>query len=330
MRNTLSQYPPIITQFAKVVTLALVCLLCVKATMTFAADNRISIGTGGKAGVYYPAGGAICNFANQGLSDFKCRVRTTKGSLDNLRKLRSGQFDIVVARSDWAKWALNGTGKFGPAGQHQNLRSLFSLHSEPFTILARSDAKIDNLNDLRGKRINFGSPSSALASQFLPALGWGVSDFAAVGSKKTNDQGSALCKGQFDAVVYTVGFPSGWVQRTTKQCPVSLVNLTGRRIDTLVASSKELSKVTIPGGLYIGVDTPTETFGYRATILTRAGVPDEVIYGVVKSTFQNLEKMRTLHPAWRGLKHSEMIRDSLVAPLHPGALKYYRERGWLK
>lgn len=327
MRNSHSQNPHSMSRFA---TLALVCLLTINANTTFAADTKISIGTGGKTGVYYAAGGAICKFANRDLSDFKCKAKATKGSPDNLPKLRSGKFDIVVARSDWAKWALNGVGKFRNAGPDQNLRSLFSMQPEPFTIVVRSDAKIDNLNDLKGKRISFRSTNSSIVTKYLPALGWRASDFAAVNSKKIRDRGNALCKGDIDAMVDAVGFPSGTTQKTAKKCPVELVSLTGPRIDSLVARSKELSKATIPGGLYIGVNTPTKTFGYRATILTRADVPVEVIYDLVKSTFENIEKLRTLHPAWRNLIPSEMIRDSLVAPLHPGAVKYYRERGWLK
>lgn len=305
-----------------------VCFVCITCSAAIASDTRLAFGTGGERGVYYPAGLAICKFVER--NGFRCRAKATKGSPDNLARLRRGKLDLIVARSDWALRALNGTEKFENAGPYRNLRSLFSLHSEPLFVLARHDAKIRNLKDLRGKRINIGSPASEVAARFLPALGWSSADFAAIGNLGTKDQGQALCRDRFDVAIYTVGVPSGRIEEALRQCPLNLVNLNGRGIDRLVSSSDELSKVTIPRGIHYGQETPIETFGYRATILSRTEVSDEVIYEVVKSTFENLDRLRTLHPAWSNLQQAEMINESLVAPLHPGAIKYYRERGWIK
>ncbi|TLP57563.1 TAXI family TRAP transporter solute-binding subunit [Parasedimentitalea maritima] len=155
----------------------------------------------------------------------------------------------------------------------------------------------------------------------------GKDDFTSIGTLKPKDHGKALCRGQFDAVFAVVGYPSGAIRATAKKCAVNLVNLQSRQIDRLIAKSPEFSRTTIPRGTYPGVDTDTETFGYKSTLLTHANVPDQVVYELVRATFENLEEMRGEHPAWHDLQPSKMIRDSLVAQLHSGAAKYYRERG---
>lgn len=300
------------------------------AMIAQSADTRIVIGTGGKAGVYYQAGTTLCGFVNRASVGIKCKAQSNRGANENFPKLRSGKYDFIVARSDWAKHATDGTRNFSSVGRDPNLRSVFSLHGEPLTVVARVDANISDQDDLKGKRLNLGPGGPGVIAQLLRAHKLGENDFAAIGSLKHKDQGKALCRGQFDAVFSITGYPSGYIQATAKKCAVNLVNLQSRQIDRLIAKAPELSRTTIPGGVYHGVDVNTGTFGYKSSLLTHANIPDQIVYDLVKSTFENLEKMRGQHPAWHDLQPSKMIRDSLVAPLHPGAIRYYRERGWLK
>lgn len=299
------------------------------AMIAQSADTRIVVGTGGKAGVYYQAGSTLCGFVNRASVGIKCKAQSNRGANENFPKLRSMKYDFIVARSDWVKDAVNGTRNFTSVGRDPNLRSVFSLHGEPLTVLARVDANISDQDDLRGKRVNLGPGGPGIIAQLLRVHKLGKDDFTSIGTLKPKDQGKALCRGQFDAVFAVVGYPSGHIRATAKKCAVNLVNLQSRQIDLLIAKSPEFSKTTIPRGAYPGIDTSTETFGYKSALLTHANVPDQVVYDLVKATFESLEKMRGQHPAWHDLQPSIMIRDGLVAPLHPGAIRYYRERGWL-
>ncbi|WP_372572505.1 TAXI family TRAP transporter solute-binding subunit [Ruegeria jejuensis] len=295
-----------------------------------AEDAKITIGTGGKTGVYFRAGEALCDLSDQTATGLRCRAKSSGGSFDNLVKLRSNSINLAIARSDWVAQAVNGIGRFNGAGPDKDLRSLYSLHAEPLNIIARRDSGIRSLDDLKGKRVNFGSWDAPLVQRLLRAKGWESSDFAKVVPATTKKQGKLLCAGEFDAIIYTVGFPSLSIFELTKSCPVRFVDAGDPAINRLVKSSDELSRATIPGGMYRGVDDPVETFGYRASVVTRADIPDAVVYEFVKSTMQDTSKLRSYHPAWHALHPRKMTQDGLVAPLHPGAAKYYRERGWIK
>ncbi|MEE4317206.1 MAG: TAXI family TRAP transporter solute-binding subunit, partial [Erythrobacter sp.] len=127
-----------------------------------AQDTFISIGTGGVTGVYYPAGGAICRLVNRDRAEhgIRCGVESTGGSIFNLNAIRSGELEFGVAQSDWHFHAYNGSSRFEENGAFEGLRAVFSLHPEPFTVVARADAGITNFEDLKGKRVNIGNPGS--------------------------------------------------------------------------------------------------------------------------------------------------------------------------
>ena len=214
----------------------------------------------------------------------------------------------------------------------ENLRAVFSLHPEPFTVVARADAGIKNFDDLKGKRVNIGNPGSGQRGTMdvvLEAKGWTTDDFALASELKPAEQAAALCDNQIDAMIYTVGHPSGSIQEATTACDSVLVNVTGPEIDKLIADNPYYAPATIPGGMYRGTDEDVTTFGVGATVVTRAEVPDEVVYQFVKAVFENFDDFKNLHPAFANLTEANMIKNSLSAPLHPGAEKYYRERGWI-
>ncbi|NRB17376.1 MAG: TAXI family TRAP transporter solute-binding subunit [Rhodobacteraceae bacterium] len=305
-------------------------LFCSIAAVAQSADTKIVVGTGGKAGVYYRVGEALCRFVNSARSDIKCKARSTMGARENFPKIRQGKFDFIVARSDWARDALHGAAVFASVGPDENLRSVFSLYGEPATLIARQDAGITSPGNWAGKRIEPGWVSRSFFETLLKLHGVPKDEFPTGKSVKPGHWGKALCGGEIDALLLVGASPSGLIQKIAKRCPVTLVRLSGKRVNRLVKGASELSKTTIPGGIYQGVGSSTESFGYSASVLSRADVPEQVVYDFVKATFQNIEKMRSQNPVWHDLHPSKMIRDGIVAPLHPGAIRYYRERGWLK
>jgi TRAP transporter TAXI family solute receptor len=302
---------------------------------TAAAEQQfVSIGTGGVTGVYYPTGGAICRLVNKGRKEHgvRCSVESTGGSVYNLNTIRQGELDFGVAQSDWQYHAYNGTSKFEDQGAYENLRAVFSVHPEPFTVVARADSGISSFADLEGKRVNIGNPGSGQRGTMevvMGALGWDKSTFALASELKSAEQSQALCDNKIDAMIFTVGHPSGSIKEATTSCDSVLVPVTGPEIDKLVGDNDYYRHATIPGGMYRGTDEDTETFGVGATFVSSTDVPDEVVYVIVKAVFENFDQFKKLHPAFANLKPEEMIKDGLSAPLHDGAAKYYKEKGWM-
>jgi len=306
--------------------------LVLSAGAGLAQQQFISIGTGGVTGVYYPTGGAICRLVNKTRKEtgIRCSVESTGGSIYNINTIRSGELEFGVAQSDWQYHAYNGTSKFKDAGPFKKLRAVFSVHPEPVTILARRDAGIKNITDIPGKRFNIGNPGSGTLGTWEvieEAMGWKRDDLALAAQMKSSETGSALCDNKIDGYFWLVGHPSGLTQETIASCDAVLVPAVSPEIDKLIADNPFYRKAVIPGGMYPGNPDDVVTFGVGATFVTSADVPDEVVYTVAKAVLGNLDDFKKLHPAFANLKAEEMISDSLSAPLHPGAIKAYKELG---
>lgn len=314
-------------------TLILTAMLAVSNIAS--ANNFITIGTGGVTGVYYPTGGSICRLVNKGRKQHgvRCSVESTAGSVYNINTIRAGDLDMGVAQSDWQYHAYNGTSKFKDAGAFKKLRAVFSVHAEPFTVVARADSGIKNFEDLKGKRVNIGNPGSGQRGTMevlMKAMGWDKSAFSLASELKSSEQSSALCDNKIDAMVFTVGHPSGSIKEATTSCDSVLVNITGPVVDKLIADHDYYRKAVIPGGMYRGNPDDTTTFGVGATFVSSTATSADTVYTVVKSVFENLDSFRKLHPAFANLKADEMVKDGLSAPLHDGAAKYYKEAGLIK
>jgi TRAP transporter TAXI family solute receptor len=295
----------------------------------------ITVGTGGVTGVYYPAGGAICRLVNRDRAKhgLRCSVESTGGSVANVNLLKSGEIEFGVAQSDVQHNASKGMAQFQKDGAVGDLRAVFALHPEPFTVVARKEANITKFEDFKGKRFNVGNPGSgtlASMNELLGAMGWKMSDFGLASELRPDEHGPALCDGKIDGFFYAVGHPSANIQDPTTICGAKLVSLTGPAVDKLVKERPYYAVATIPGGMYPNNPQPTTTFGVQATIVSSAKVPADVVYTVVKTVFDNLDEFKKLHPALAHLKPEDMIKNGLSAPLHDGAVKYYKEKGWIK
>ena len=300
-----------------------------------AQQKFVTIGTGGVTGVYYAAGGAICRLVNKDRAkhNIRCSVESTGGSVFNVNTIKAGELDMGVAQSDVHFNALKGVGQFKESGAYGDLRAVFSLHPEPFTVVARKEAGVKKFEDFKGKRFNVGNPGSgtrASMEEMLAAMGWKLSDFGLAAELKADEHGPALCDGKIDGFFYAVGHPSANIQDPTTTCGAQLVSLTGPAVDKLVKDNPYYAKATIPGGLYPNNPQETQTYGVLATFVSSSKVPADTIYQVVKAVFDNFEDFKKLHPALANLKAENMVKDGLSAPLHEGAVRYYKERGWLK
>jgi TRAP transporter TAXI family solute receptor len=299
-----------------------------------AAEEFVTIGTGGITGVYYPVGGAICRLVNKGRKEHgvRCTVESTGASVFNVNAIRSGDLSMGIVQSDTQFYAYNGTEGFAKAGPDKNLRALFSLQSEAFTLVARDDAGIAKFEDLPGKRMNLGDPGSGNRSTLellMKEYGWTAETYRLATDLKPAEMAGALCDNKIDAYVDVVGHPNGSVKEAAATCGSHLVPVAGPKVEVFMKKYPFYPEAVIPGGMYQGTDKDVKTFGPRATLLTGAGLPDETAYRITKAVFENLDEFKKLHPALAELTPQNMLEGNSV-PYHPGAVKYFKEAGLMK
>ena len=298
------------------------------------ATQVVPVGTGAITGVYFPVGVALCRVVNQHRREtgLRCAATLSEGSVANIAALRDDRDGLAIVQSDVQAAALAGTGAFVSAGPYPGLAAVMGLYPEPLTLVARTDAGVGGVEDLAGKRAWLGPEGSGtreLAGRLVAALGWTDATFAATPAVRPEDVAQALCAGEIDAFFYVVGHPSQPVQEATTNCDARVLPITGGVVDELVASDPALAVATIPGGLYRGSPAPVDTFGVSATLVARDSEPEDAIYTMVRAIFGDFDMLRGLDPVLANLDPEAMVRDGLTAPLHPGASRYYRERGWI-
>ena len=297
----------------------------------------IAIGTGGPTGVYFVVGNSVCRMVHKEAAEgrggrennIRCAAPSTAGSVYNINNIKAGELDFGVAQSDWQFHAFNGTSRF-EGNQVSELRAVFSVHPEPLHIIVGANSGINSWDDLKGKRVNIGNPGSgqrATTEFLLEAHGMSVDDFALAAELTSTEQSAALCDGKIDAYIYTVGVPNAGVSVATDGCDARIIDFTTSVAAGLVSDRPYYAWATIPAGTYKTTGADVTTFGVMATFVANANVPDDVVYEVTRAVFENLEDFKALHPAFRNLDPKKMITDGLSAPLHPGAIRYYREKG---
>lgn len=308
------------------------------AVPTAQAAEVLTVGTGSKGSAYYPLGRAVCKLINRNVEDLSCEILTAEGgdvpeSITNLINVINGAVEIGVTRSDWQHFALTKTGP-GPFrfmhARFDNLRALFSVYSEPLTILVRHDADIQILDDLKDKRINIGrfnSDSRVAMEMVMAAKGWTTEAFALAGQLPAGQQSLAFCHNRVQAIVFMTSHPDPSIEQTIRLCRGKMINVSGPEIEKLVAEKPYLTFTTIPTELYTGMTTQVETFGVAVTVVSSSDVSNEIIYKFVKGVFEHLPEFRKMHPALRYINPERMAKDGLSAPLHPGAERYFREKG---
>jgi TRAP transporter TAXI family solute receptor len=305
------------------------------ASPSVAAQQKfVTVGTAAVSGLYYVVGGAICRMMNKErkTTGVRCSSESTPGSVSNVNVIKSGDIDFAVVQSDIHYHAVMGDGTFKDAGPGKNLRSVFSAYPDALNVLARPGLDAHSLEDFKGKRFNVGNKGSgqrASIEELLQKLGMSYSDFAAATELDGDEQARALCENRIDGLFYDVAHPSAAIQDATTLCNSKFVPLSGPAVDELVKERPYYSYFTVPGGMYPNNPDPIQTYGPRATVMTNSKTPDEVVYLLVKSVFENFDEFKKLHPILKSLNKEDMVKVGLTAPLHPGAIKYFRDKGLL-
>lgn len=296
----------------------------------------VTIGTGGVTGVYYPTGGAISRMVNNKFDTYKIKatVESTSGSVFNINAVVKGDLEFGVAQSDRQYQAYRGLAEWAESGPQSDLRSVFSVHPESITLVASDESGIREVSDLRGKRVNLGNPGSGQlqnSKDVLAAVGISEDEISAEYVKAVEAPG-LLQDGRIDAFFYTVGHPAGNIKEATSgRVKVRLIPITGPAIEEMVKDRPYYAEATIPHEFYETAVNEDDilTIGVKATFVTSKRVAPEVVYAITKEVFENLDDFRELHPAYKVLSENDMLKG-LSAPIHPGALRYYRESGLIE
>lgn len=295
------------------------------------AQKVISLGTGGVTGLYYPMGGALCRLVNQARQEYgiRCAVRSTLGSVSNVEQVINHELDMGIAEAGQLYNTVRGFEKSTDNKSNQPLRTITSLFPEYISILVRSDAGINNFEDLLNKRINIGKPGTSQRSTIellMKVHGWRLNDFSEVTELEPSEQATALCENRIDATLYVVGHPSGTIKEALRDCTSRLISLSKKEREALILQNPYYREVTISGDFYSPDLSDVITVGVNATLFARAELSEDVAYAVVKSLFEQFDSFRKLHPAFRFLNPQQMMEaTNLPLPLHPGAAKYFRE-----
>lgn len=293
----------------------------------------VTIGTGGVTGLYYPTGGAISKMVNDRFDQYgiKATVESTSGSVFNINAVLNGDLEFGVVQSDRQFQAYNGLAEWSGAGRQTELRSVFSIHPESITLIAAKGSGIRQIKDLRGKRTNLGNPGSGQlqnSRDVLKAAGLTEQDLSAEYVKAVEAPG-LLQDERLDGFFYTVGHPNGNIKEATSgRIKVFIVPIKGEDVDKMLQEYPYYTKSVIPQSFYpYALNTEdTETIGVKATFVTSKRVAENIVYAITREVFENFEDFKSLHPAYQVLTKQEML-EGLSAPVHKGALRYYKEAG---
>lgn len=295
----------------------------------------VTIGGGYTTGLYYQSANAIAKIVDkrsQALG-LRCKVVPTTGSSENVEEVMAGKVQFAYVQSDVQFQAWNAAGKWSTKGAQKDLRSVFALYPETLTLIAAEGSGIGSIENLRGKRVNIGVPGSGqyeVALQALTAVGIDSDGQMTTTNYQASEAPDLLQRGQIEAYFYVVGHPNMNVREVTtgKIKKVRICEIAGPGIDTMLRDKPYYVGTVIPMQFYPNAVNTGDvlTFGVKATLVTSASVPDEVVYKLTKEVFENLDQFKRLVAAQWQLTKKGML-EGLTAPIHPGAMKYYKEAG---
>jgi TRAP transporter TAXI family solute receptor len=320
---------------ALTVTRVVAILVAMGTACTYVvARPDVLIGTASPTGMYHALGGSMCRLFNLETARHgrRCSEEPSSGSVANIESLGRGRIHLGIVHSDVLADAVAGQGVFAARGPTPDLHILFAGHDEVLTLVAPRDSAVRTVADLRGTRVNIGPPGSrerAGMERILAALGLVRGDLTEARELSAAAQSRAFCAGELDVIVYSVAHPHGLIADVTRTCRGRLVDVSGLGIERMVAELSRYERVVIPGGTYADNPADVRTFGVRAVIVAGPRVSDIIAYEMTRAVFDNVDAFRRLHPAFGRLSVNDMVHVGVRAPFHAGALRYYRERGWL-
>lgn len=291
--------------------------------------SHLLFGTGSVQGVYFPIGGVICRLLNRhkNLHKIRCSLESTGGSIYNLKEIGEGNFDLVFAQSDWQFHAYHGTSTFEKQGANKSLRAVFALEADPLALIVRADSEVKAFDDLAGRRVSFGYTRSLqhrIIDDLLDIKGWSDENFEEVRPMSDIKQVTQLCAGDIEAITLLSSSLNDNLRDISQDCEIRLIPIVGPEISEVIKAKPYYRTGKILKGMYAGGED-VMSFGLGATFVASESTSPKAIYHVVKEVVENFRDFKSLHPSLAGLDKKELSYAGISIPLHPGAIRYYKE-----
>lgn len=294
-------------------------------------SNLIRLASGPISGIYFPIANNICKIINNNPSNnFKCLTMPTEGSVYNLEQIAKSSIPFGISDAEILNEAFMQQDNF-KNNNYKNLRLVFFLHEETYSLVTRKEELISNIKDLIGKKINIGIKGSGTRKSFenlFKIYNLNYQDFEKVTQYSVYDQAAELCNKNIDAAMYMIGHPNNLISEAAKLCDIKFIPITGKEVNNFISQNLYYFKTSIPSNLYgLNIsDTPIETIGSRASVVTNEKLNQDIVYNFVKSSFESIDLLKS-HNSLNQLEINQMVNTDSNIPFHDGALKYFREIG---
>ncbi len=303
-----------------VLALVLGCLV----SMAHAEDPKfLRIGTASLGGNYFPMGAAIATIIEQHVPGHKATAQASSGSAYNMTAIQDKEQEMAVCQGPAVSSAVAG-------GKSPDVRTIANYSATPQHILVRVDAGINSVADLKGKKLEMlaaGDGVEVSTRKVLAAIGLGWDDIKPEYSGNRVQAASRLKTGQVDGIIDATGLGSAWITDIAGDgSKFKLVSLSDDDIAKILAANKEFSRMDIPAGTYRGQDKPVPAVGVWTVIVVSKDLSDELVYTITKQLFDNAQFLKERHNYFKDIAPKNIV-GAVLAPLHPGAAKYYKEVG---
>jgi hypothetical protein len=298
-------------------------------TLPTKAQEFINVLTGGTSGVYYPLGVALSEIYGKGIEGARAQVQATKASVENLNLLQKGRGEIAFTLGDSLKLAWEGNADAGFPAKLDRLRGIAAIYPNYIQIVASKESGIEKLEDLRGKSLSVGAPKSGTeinARAILAAAGLSYGDLGRVEYLPFAESVELIKNRQLDATLQSAGLGVASIRDLATSLPINVVAVPA---DTVAKIGQPYFATTIPAGTYEGQDGDVPTAAVGNFLVTHDGVSEETAYQMTKLLFEHLDQLVAAHAAAKGIDPAKAL-EGMPIPLHPGAERYYREKGLLK
>jgi uncharacterized protein len=294
------------------------------------AGTRLLMGTGGLAGVYYPIGAAISKIITSKVPGVEATVQTSAAGMENLRLLSLKEIDMGLVQNSDAYNAFNGL-VFFKDKPIKNIRGIAVLYPQPIQIVVRGDANIKTFYDLKGKHVGVGAPGSGEETTFRRLMSVYNLTYQDMDAKLISlaEQSAQFKDRHLDAMWYVSGVPASGILDVASVLPIRLVPITGKERDDLIKMDPTFIKSVVPKGSYPGMTEDLETVASPAYLVCLDSLKEDDVYRMTKAMFDNLKELAASHKQAENIKLETALIGSTI-PLHPGAEKFYREKGLIK
>ncbi len=314
----------------KLLAVSVICLLLVGGvTMVQAAEEKLVLATGGTAGTYYPFGGAMAKIWNSKIPGMNVTAQTTGASAENVRLVNKKEAELALVQSDTLDFAFSAKEAFKE--KLTNMMAIAVLYPEVVQVVVRADSPAKDFAGLKGMKVGVGAPGSGTEANFRQLCdAYGISkDDVKAQFLSFSESAEQFKDKHIDSFIVTAGIPNAAIMDISTQNEIRILNVTGEPLKKLEQKYPFLSPVKVPANTYKGLAADTDTVAVNAVLIVNSEIKEDVVYNLTKALFDNQAELASAHAKGKELNLQSAVKGVSI-PFHPGAIKYYKEKGLMK